>query len=69
MAADERAAALLVGLGVREFSVASPAIPTIKQALRALNSQDAADLGALALNAESATAVRELLAEPPRHRP
>jgi multiphosphoryl transfer protein len=62
MAADERAAALLVGLGVRELSVAPRAIPTIKQAVRALNSGAAADLGALALDAESANAVRELLA-------
>ena len=62
MAADERAAALLVGLGVRELSVAPRAIPTIKQAVRALNSGAAADLGALALDAESAIAVRELLA-------
>lgn len=61
MAANERAAALLVGLGVRELSVAPLTIPTIKQAVRALNSGDAADLGALALDAESAAAVRELL--------
>ena len=64
MAADERAAALLVGLGVRELSVAPAAIPTIKQAVRALNSAAAADLGALALAAESASAVRQLLAQP-----
>ena len=63
MAADERATALLIGLGVRELSVAPQAIPTIKQAVRALNSRDAADLSALALHAESAAAVRELLAE------
>jgi multiphosphoryl transfer protein len=68
MAADERAAALLVGLGVRELSVTPAAIPPIKQAVRALNSEDAAGLGALALHAESAAAVRELLSEPPRHR-
>jgi len=64
MAADERAAALLVGLGVRELSVTPAAIPAIKQAVRALNSGAAADLGALALGAESASAVRELLARP-----
>jgi multiphosphoryl transfer protein len=62
MAADERATALLVGLGVRELSVTPAAIPTIKQAVRALDSVAAADLGALALGAESASAVRELLA-------
>jgi multiphosphoryl transfer protein len=62
MAADERATALLVGLGVRELSVTPAAIPTIKQAVRALDSAATADLGALALGAESAGAVRELLA-------
>ncbi len=64
LAADERAAALLVGLGVRELSVPPPAIPTIKQAVRGLNRGDAVDLGMLALNSESAAAVRELLARP-----
>jgi multiphosphoryl transfer protein len=61
-AADERAAALLVGFGIRELSVPPAAIPTIKQAVRALHSGAAADLGALALAAESASAVHELLA-------
>lgn len=61
MAADERAAALLVGLGVRELSVAPAAVPTVKESVRGLNSSDAAELGALALKAESAVAVRELL--------
>lgn len=68
MAADERATALLIGLGVRGLSVAPRAIPTIKQAVRAVKSGDAVDLGGLALNAECAAAVRELLAEPPRDR-
>jgi multiphosphoryl transfer protein len=69
MAADARAAAVLVGLGIRELSVPPAAIPTIKQAVRALHSGAAADLGALALAAESASAVRELLAHRvhPRH--
>ncbi|MGH3822941.1 MAG: phosphoenolpyruvate--protein phosphotransferase [Pseudonocardiaceae bacterium] len=65
MAADERAAGLLVGLGVRELSVAPAAIPTIKQAIRGLNSSDAAELGVLALDADSAVAVRELLTRSP----
>ena len=49
---------------VRELSVTPRAIPMIKQAVRALNSGDAADLGALALNVESAAAVRKLLGPP-----
>lgn len=62
MAADERTAALLIGLGVRELSVPPAAIPTIKQAVRTLHSGAAAEAGALALAAESASAVRALLA-------
>jgi multiphosphoryl transfer protein len=69
MAADERATALLVGLGVRGLSVVPQAIPTIKQAVRAVHSQVAADLAARALNAESATAVRELRAQPASRAP
>jgi phosphocarrier protein FPr len=66
LAADERACALLVGLGVRELSVSPPAVPVIKQAVRGIDSRDAATLAATALTAESADAVRELLAG---HRP
>jgi phosphoenolpyruvate-protein phosphotransferase/dihydroxyacetone kinase phosphotransfer subunit len=61
MAADARAAAVLVGLGVRELSVTPRAIPTIKQAVRALDSGAAADLSARAVAAESASAVHKLL--------
>lgn len=62
LAADERACALLVGLGVRELSVAPPAVPAIKQAVRGIDSRDAAALAATALDAGSADSVRELLA-------
>lgn len=62
LAADERACALLVGLGVRELSVAPRAVPAIKQRMRGVHSRDAAALAASALAAESADAVRELLA-------
>jgi multiphosphoryl transfer protein len=61
LAADERACALLVGLGVRELSVVPRAVPAIKQAVRGLSSRESAALAALALAAESADAVRELL--------
>jgi phosphocarrier protein FPr len=64
LAADERAAELLVGLGVRELSVVPRAIPTIKQAVRAVHGVEAAGVAAAALAAESADAVRELLAHP-----
>ncbi len=61
MAADPAAAALLVGLGARELSVAPRAIPTIKQAIRVVDSQDAVALAAAALRAPSAPSVRDLL--------
>jgi len=61
MAADARAAAVLVGLGVRELSVTPRVIPAIKQAVRALDSGAAADLSARAVAAESASAVHKLL--------
>ncbi|HEU0087898.1 MAG TPA: phosphoenolpyruvate--protein phosphotransferase [Pseudonocardiaceae bacterium] len=69
LAADERACAVLVGLGVRELSVAPRAVAVIKQAVRGVHRRDAATLAATALAAESAPAVRALLAEtlvPPR---
>jgi phosphocarrier protein FPr len=62
LAADERAAAVLVGLGVRELSVTPRAVPLIKQAIRCLDSRDAAATAAAALDAPSADAVRALLA-------
>lgn len=64
LAADERATALLVGLGVSELSVAPRAVPTIKQAVRHLDSRDAAAVAATALEAATADAVRSLLAAP-----
>jgi multiphosphoryl transfer protein len=64
VAADEHAAAVLVGLGVRELSVTPHAIPTTKQAARAVDTERAAALAQAALRAENARAVRELL-DPP----
>lgn len=61
LAADERAAALLVGLGVRELSVAPRAVPDVKQAVRAVDLPAAAALAARALAAPGPAAVREML--------
>jgi phosphoenolpyruvate-protein phosphotransferase len=61
LAADEGAAALLVGLGVRELSVAPPAVPTVKDAVRAVDAAAASELAAAALTLPSAGAVREHL--------
>jgi multiphosphoryl transfer protein len=62
LAGDERAAPLLLGLGVRELSVAPRAVPLVKQAVREVDLGRAAELAARALDAESADAVRALLA-------
>ena len=64
MAADERAAAVLVGLGVRELSVTPRAVPTVKDAVRRIDRADAAAVAATALAADSADAVRGLLDAP-----
>ncbi|MDZ4265366.1 MAG: phosphoenolpyruvate--protein phosphotransferase [Mycobacterium sp.] len=58
-AADERAAGLLIGMGVDALSVSPPAIATTKEAVRALDSRDAALAAAAALAADSASAVRD----------
>ena len=56
-----RAAALLVGLGVRELSVGPAAVPRVKQAVRALDVPEAAVTARAALAAGSAAAVRARL--------
>ena len=60
-AADERAAALLLGLGVDALSVTPPAIPATKEAVRAVDTGEARRLAEDALSADSAAAVRERL--------
>jgi phosphoenolpyruvate-protein phosphotransferase/dihydroxyacetone kinase phosphotransfer subunit len=57
-AADNRAAALLLGLGVDALSVAPPAIPATKDAVRAIDRGEAQRLAAAALSADDAAAVR-----------
>jgi phosphotransferase system enzyme I (PtsI) len=63
MAADPVLLALLVGLGLREFSMAPTAIPLAKHVLRELRASDAAHAAARALRAPSADAVERELAE------
>ncbi|MCW2675718.1 MAG: phosphotransferase system HPr (HPr) family protein, partial [Modestobacter sp.] len=62
LAADDRAAALLVGLGVRELSVTPRAVPAVKQAVRDLDHREAVATAGLALDADDGGAVRILLA-------
>jgi multiphosphoryl transfer protein len=63
VAADERAAALLVALGVRELSVAPPAVPGVKERVRAVPARDD-DLLRRCLAAPTAAAVRAILTDP-----
>jgi multiphosphoryl transfer protein len=65
LAGDTLAAAVLVGLGVRELSVASPLVPAVKEAVRAIELQEARELAEDAVRLESAAAVRELLQRKP----
>ena len=60
-AADERAASLLLGMGVNALSVTPPAIPGTKEAVRAVNTVDAQRVAAEALAADSAESVRAQL--------
>jgi phosphocarrier protein FPr len=61
LAADERATRLLVAMGVHELSVAPPAVPSVKAAVRRIVTADNSDLVKRALAAPSAAAVRALL--------
>ena len=62
VAADEAAVPLLVALGVRELSVAPPAVPVVKDAVRAVADEEATRLAAAAVRAVDAAAVRALVA-------
>lgn len=62
MATDPGALALLIGLGVREFSVAPTAIPLVKQVIRGLAAVEAGRATRQALRARTAAEVRAALA-------
>ena len=61
LAGDEAAVPILIGLGVRELSVAPGAAATVKEAVRAVDLGSARDLAAAALTCADARAVRALL--------
>jgi multiphosphoryl transfer protein len=58
LAGDPAVAVLLVGLGVRELSMAPPLVPEVKEALRSVTLHDAADAAARALEARDAAEAR-----------
>ncbi len=63
LASDPLAAAILIGLGITELSVAPAAVPTIKAAVRHLRLDDCRELAQRSCAASSAQEVRTLAAE------
>jgi phosphotransferase system enzyme I (PtsP) len=61
MAADPLSAVLLMGIGITEFSVSSPAIPVIKQAIRKVTMATAREIAAKALSMDTGTEIRGYL--------
>jgi phosphoenolpyruvate-protein phosphotransferase (PTS system enzyme I) len=70
MAADPALLTLLVGLGLREFSMAPAALPLAKQVLRSLRATEARRAAGRALKARTAAEVEQTLSEmlTPQHR-
>ena len=62
LAGDPTATALLIGLGVDELSMSPPAIPSVKDAVRAVELPSANALASAALACATAAEVRQLLA-------
>ncbi len=63
LAGEPAAAALLVGLGVTELSMAAPRIPAVKALIRGLHRDEAHAVAREALELDDAAAVRALAAE------
>lgn len=63
MAADPMIALLLLGLGVPEFSLAAPAIPLVKQAIRRVSMAQAEELARRVLTLPSSAEIRACLRE------
>ena len=61
LASDVEALPILVGLGIRELSVAPGSIPRLKRRVRALDAGECGALATRALTMESAAAVRAML--------
>ncbi len=62
LAADPELTPVLVGLGVRELSVAAPRVAEIKHAVSAISADDSSILASEVLVLESGAAIREALA-------
>jgi len=64
MAANPRLTPLLLGLGLRSFSVNAAALPRVKQAVRGLNIDDCARLARKVMEQSDPTAIQSLLNPP-----
>jgi phosphotransferase system enzyme I (PtsP) len=63
MAADPLSALLLLGMGIREFSLSAPSIPVVKQAIRAHGLEECRKLARRALACRSSADVKRCLSE------
>jgi len=63
MAADPLNALLLVGMGVREFSLSAPSIPVVKQALRNHSLRQCQSLARKVLAYDSGADIKQYLAK------
>jgi phosphotransferase system enzyme I (PtsI) len=61
MAADPRLTRLLVGLGLRQFSMSASAVPRVKQAVRALEIEEAARFAAAVMGHSDPERIRALI--------
>jgi phosphotransferase system enzyme I (PtsP) len=61
MASIPVAAVLLLGMGITDFSLSAPAIPTIKEVIRKITFESAREVAAHALSLESANDIRAYL--------
>ena len=62
MAADPLSALLLVGMGIREFSLSAPSIPVVKQAIRSHSNDECRKLARAALACRSSADMGRCLA-------
>ena len=63
MAGDPLAVPVLIGLGVKELSVAIPSVPAIKERVRSVSLEECRSLAARCLQAADPAEARELLSE------
>ena len=61
MAGEPVNAVLLMGLGLRSFSLSAPAIPRVKEAIRGISLARASEIGERVLGMESAQSIRSYL--------